>query len=129
MSTLKADTIQSTSGGAATLTKQHAAKAWVNFDGSASGAASADSFNESSMTDNGTGDHTFTMSNAMSNANYSSNVTGSNKSGAANHGITMINKSGAAPTTTALRVRGANLADNSSQDLEIICIAIHGDLA
>ena len=129
MSTLKADTIQSTGGGAATLTKQHAAKAWVNFDGSASGAASADSFNESSMTDNGTGDHTFTMSNAMSNANYSSNVTGSSKSGAANHGVAYINKSGAAPTATALRVRGASLADSSSQDLEIICIAIHGDLA
>ena len=32
MSTLKADTIQSTGGGAATLTKQSAAKAWVNFD-------------------------------------------------------------------------------------------------
>ena len=32
MSTLKADTIQSTGGGAATLTKQHAAKAWALFD-------------------------------------------------------------------------------------------------
>ena len=32
MSTLKADTIQSTSGGAATLTKQEAAKAWVNVN-------------------------------------------------------------------------------------------------
>ena len=31
MSTLKADTIQSTGGGAATLTKQSAAKAFVNF--------------------------------------------------------------------------------------------------
>ena len=30
MSTLKADTIQNTSGGAATLTKQVAAKMWVN---------------------------------------------------------------------------------------------------
>ena len=129
--TLKADTLtHSTAGSLATnYVVNGSAKAWVNFDGSASGAASADSFNESSMTDNGTGDHTFTMSNAMSNANYSSNVTGSNKSGAANHGMTMINKSQAAPTTTALRVRGANLADNSSQDLEIICIAIHGDLA
>ena len=109
--------------------QQGLAKAWVNFDGSASGAASADSFNQSSMTDNGTGDHTFTISNAMSNANYSSNVTGSNKSSAANHGVAYINKSGAAPTATALRVIGKNLADNSNQDLEIICVAINGDLA
>ena len=131
-SELRVNTLKDASGNNSVATSvvfNGTAKAWVNFDGSASGAASADSFNESSMTDNGTGDHTFTMSNAMSNANYSSNVTGSNKSGAANHGITMINKSQAAPTTTALRVRGANLADNSSQDLEIICIAIHGDRA
>ena len=33
MSTLKADTIQSTGGGAATLTKQHAAKAYCSIDG------------------------------------------------------------------------------------------------
>jgi hypothetical protein len=31
MSTLKADTIQSTGGGAATLTKQSAAKAWFEY--------------------------------------------------------------------------------------------------
>jgi hypothetical protein len=109
--------------------QQGLAKAWVNFDGSASGAASADSFNQSSMTDNGTGDHTFTISNAMSNANYSSNVTGSNKSSAANHGVAYIHKNGSAPTTTALRVIGKNLADASSVDLEIICVAINGDLA
>ena len=109
--------------------QQGLAKAWVNFDGSASGAASVDSFNESGMTDNGTGDHTFTMSNAMSNANYCSNVTGSNKSGSSNHGIAFINKSGAAPTTTALRVLGKNAADAQNQDLEIVCIQIAGDLA
>ena len=33
MSTLKADTIQSTGGGAATLTKQTAAKHFLSFDG------------------------------------------------------------------------------------------------
>jgi hypothetical protein len=54
MSTLKADTIQSTSGGAATLTKQHAAKAWVDYSGS--GTSYNASFNASSATDNSTGD-------------------------------------------------------------------------
>ena len=53
MSTLKADTIQSTSGGAATLTKQHAAKAWVNFNGTIHDYY--DSFNHSSLTDTWTG--------------------------------------------------------------------------
>ena len=45
-------------------------KVWVNFDGSASGAASRDSFNVSGMTDNGTGDYTTSFSNAMANTNY-----------------------------------------------------------
>ena len=52
MSTLKADTIQSTSGGAATLTKQQAAKVWVNFNGTGT-IATRDSFNQSSSTDHG----------------------------------------------------------------------------
>ena len=72
MSTLKADTIVAADGTSpVTLTKQSAAKAWVNFDGTASGAASRDSFNVSSMTDNSTGNHTVTNTNALSDSNYS----------------------------------------------------------
>ena len=55
MSTLKADTIQSTGGGAATLTKQSAAKAWFEYT-SITSTALAGSFNISGVTDNGTGD-------------------------------------------------------------------------
>ena len=46
------------------------AKAWINFDGTASGAASRDSFNVSGMTDNGTGDYTISINNDMANTNY-----------------------------------------------------------
>jgi len=46
-------------------------KAWVNFDGTASGAASRDSFNVSGMADNGTGNYTITINSDMSNVNYS----------------------------------------------------------
>jgi len=74
MSTLKADTIQSTGGGAATLTKQTAAKAWVNFDGTTSGLTIRDSLNNSSMTDHTTGDYTTTLANAMVNAGFSCNT-------------------------------------------------------
>ena len=45
-------------------------KVWVNFDGSASGAASNDSLNVSGMTDNGTGDYTTSFTNNISNTNY-----------------------------------------------------------
>ena len=67
MSTLQADTIQNTSGGAATLTKQSAAKNWVNC--SNSGVVN-DSFNTSSVTDSATGKYDVTVTNAMSNATY-----------------------------------------------------------
>ena len=40
-------------------------KVWVHFEGDASGAAAVDSFNLTSMTDNGTGDYTITFDNDM----------------------------------------------------------------
>ena len=70
MSTLKADTIQSTGGGAATLTKQSATKAWLNLNGTGTIAA-RDSFNISSITDTNTGKYAPVMTSAMSNTNYS----------------------------------------------------------
>jgi len=45
------------------------AKAWVNFDGTGV-VAIRDSFNVSSITDNGVGDYTVNFTNAMSNADY-----------------------------------------------------------
>ena len=82
MATLKTNTLTGTSTagsiavtgeGNSTTTnlQQGLAKTWVNFDGTASGAASRDSFNVSGMTDNGTGDYTISHSNDFANANYS----------------------------------------------------------
>ena len=64
-------TITSEGGSATMQLQQGVAKAWVNFDGTASGAASRSSFNVSSMTDNSTGNHTVTNTNALSDSNYS----------------------------------------------------------
>ena len=66
MSTLKADTIQSTSGGAATLTKQEAIKFLVNYD--AVNQTTDSSRNQSSLTDNGTGDFTSAFTSSFSGA-------------------------------------------------------------
>lgn len=52
------------------------AKAWVNFDGTGT-VAIRDSFNVSSITDNGAGDYTIAFTNAMANANYAMVGTGS----------------------------------------------------
>jgi hypothetical protein len=66
MSTLKADTIQNTSGGAATLTKQSAAKAFMHYDASTN--TIDDSLNISTVRDNATGDFDIVVTNNYGNA-------------------------------------------------------------
>ncbi len=56
------------------LTKQSAAKAWSKLNGTGT-ISLYDSFNISSVADNGTGDYTHTMTSAMANANYSHTFT------------------------------------------------------
>ena len=70
MSTLKADTIQNTSGGAATLTKQQAAKAHI-YSPTQSGSI-FDSLNVSSIDDDGTGQQGVNYTSSFSDANYTS---------------------------------------------------------
>ena len=75
MSTLKADTIQNTSGGAATLTKQSASKAFISFDGT--GTVSIDvSFNVSTLTDHGSAEYSITYTSNINTSNHP--ITGTN---------------------------------------------------
>ena len=73
MSTLKADTIQSTSGGAATLTKQEATKFWVTYD--AVNQATKGSLNQSSLTDETTGRFHSSFTNSFGSATDKCAVT------------------------------------------------------
>ena len=86
MSTLKADTIQSTGGGAATLTKQHAAKHHVNYD-AAAGATDA-SFNQSSLTDQRTGEFLSNFTNAFTGAQAKTCVMSTTNS--SNNGTSIV---------------------------------------
>lgn len=123
MSTFKVDTLQSTTGGAVTLTKQHAAKVWVNFNGTTSGTTIRDSFNVSATTDTASGNYDVTIASAMSNANYSyagiANGLGSSNS--------QVNGDGSL-TSTTIYLRTLNTADNY-QDSDGVYIVAHGDLA
>ena len=65
MSTSKVDTVQSTGGGAVTLTNQAAAK--VHLLGSNAGSP-FNALNVSSGVDNGTGDYTYNITNALSSS-------------------------------------------------------------
>ena len=66
MSEIRANTISDAAGtGPIALTKQSAAKAWVNANGS---AVLAESFNISGGVDNGTADCTYNLTSSMSSA-------------------------------------------------------------
>lgn len=69
MSTIKVDTLQTTSGAGL-----FPAKAWVNFNGSGVVAIRA-SGNMSSITDRGTGQYSLNTTVAFADANYSTNLT------------------------------------------------------
>ena len=78
MSTLKADTIQSTSGGASTLTAQQGVKAFANQD---NGTSLNKSFNVSSLTDNSTGRYELALTNAFTDANFGQMVCAGSSTG------------------------------------------------
>ncbi len=56
-------------------TENYKCRAWVNFNGTGTVAIRA-SGNVSSITDDGTGQYTVNMTNALSDTNYATNVTG-----------------------------------------------------
>ena len=93
------------------------AKVWVQFDGQASGAASRDSFNVGSMTDNGTGNYTVNFSNNMSNDDYASAGIGNTAS-----------VTSEAVATTGITLLSAN-SSGGLADVTIMATSILGDLA
>ena len=82
---IKADTLEHSTAGS--LDTQYvvngSAKAWVNFDGTASSITARDSFNVSSATDVSTGHYLVSLTNSMSNSNYSG--TSASQHSAARH--------------------------------------------
>ncbi len=68
MSTIKVDTVQSSGGGAVTLTSLFPPKAHVTFDGTTPQIDNSD--NVSSFVDDAVGAYTISFSNSFDNANY-----------------------------------------------------------
>ena len=130
MSTLKADTIQSTGGGAATLTKQSAAKVFVKLSGASQTISK--SFNISSRTDLAAGRTEITFTSAMDGVHFSKTSTADLDPSVGN-GLHAYGSDGqsssATPTSTKTRVDVLNYTDNNDGDCGYISITIHGDLA
>jgi hypothetical protein len=119
------------------LTKQSAAKAWVNMNGSGTPAA-RDSLNLSSITDHASGEYSINMSSAFANINYSNTASQSSNTNAAERAYTFIgmHQSGGsgtavvAPTTTVYRflVSGGTTI-GTNYDAVYIDVHTMGDLA
>jgi hypothetical protein len=127
MSTLKVDTIQSTGGGAATLTKQHASKAWINFN-QTSTQAIRDSFNISSITDAATGQTSpIAFTNSMSDANFS--PTHFNNANTGNNHTAFGNNFAGGCGGLATGSFGTSSYNTGYVDAELNYNSINGDLA
>jgi hypothetical protein len=99
-------------------------KAWVEYDGTASGATIGDSFNVSSTDDDGTGDYGVNFTNAMGNANYT--CTFGDGEGSSTSGLRFLIDAGSATSAQELYARNVS---NSAQDVDAASVVIHGDLA
>jgi hypothetical protein len=115
-------------GSATTSLQQGLAKSWVNFDGTASGAAARDSFNLSSMTDDGTGAYTITFSSSLANANFCVGGMGVHDSGSYVTGPFVDND--ATPiTTTRIKIDALQPNNLTNVDGAHLYVDTKGDLA
>jgi len=134
MSELRADTITGSDGTSpVTLTKQSAAKAWINFNGTGTITARG-SLNLSTLVDNGQGDYTVNFTNAFGAADYTVSGTASGNADAI-RGYTgfMAADANNAPTASALRTKfglgSTGSANGQLYDGVYNTILNHGDLA
>jgi hypothetical protein len=135
-SILKVDEMQGvTSAGDITITgegtatmrlQQGLAKAWCNLDGTGT-ASVRDSFNNASITDNGTGDYTTTMTTAMNTAFYVCNATAGQNSG--DQACASNNHASQQRTTTAIRTQVQRSTSDSALDVSVCEVNKMGDLA
>lgn len=103
---------------------QQCIKGWITFDGTSGSIGSgADSFNVSSVTDNGAGEYTINWSTAFGNANYA--VVGMSRRQSGTAGTVVNFDKDTPPTTSACKInclQGSSLVDES-----IISVIAIGD--
>jgi len=114
-------TVTSEGGSATQSLQQGLAKCWVNFNGQGTIAA-RDSFNLSSLDDNGTGDYGVNMSSVFSSANHSAHGTCDAIGNYSNVEINSVAASG----IDSMRCWNDNPA---TIDPSLVFATMHGDLA
>jgi hypothetical protein len=121
MSTLHCNTVETSSGGAVTLTDQIVPKARVTFNGTGT-IAVLDSFNVASIDDNGTGNYGVNVTNSFDNA-YHTPVSTCEAAG--NYSAAEINQIVAGGINS---MRTWN-NDNTTVDTPRVFVLMTGDLA
>tara|TARA_R100000697_G_scaffold61596_1_gene74489 strand:- start:31 stop:435 length:405 start_codon:yes stop_codon:yes gene_type:complete len=100
------------------------AKVWNNFDGTATGAASRDSFNVSGMTDDATGTATTSFTESMSDTNYFALTVGEDDSSNQGPSGEQITRA-----TGSIKFETRYQGNNTVYDLDNCNVILHGDLA
>ena len=124
-SQLNVDTIADKAGsGPVGLTKQHAAKVWVNYNSS---TTIRDSFGVSNLVDDGTGDYTANFSVTFNNSNFAVSIGGCN----GNASATTYHLSTFDYTTTSTEMQTFSVSASSvaRADRSMNNLSVHGDLA
>ena len=130
MSTIKVDTVQSSGGGAVTLTQQAAAKAIGTIDTDTDNSIDF-SFNIASYTDRATGSLYGNFTNNMGSATGYTVLGSPSPVAPGTMNTTNSNRSIICSADTAARFssNGFSDSDNSKQDLHCHSNAVYGDLA
>ena len=103
-------------------TGQQACKAWVNFNGTGT-VAIRESYNVSSITDNGTGDYTVNFTTAMADVNYCSLVTSTGNEGSSIDGYGNVRDTPANKLVGSVRVQ-AVIGTSTPYDTSNMNVAI-----
>lgn len=125
MSTVHCNTIQTSSGGPVTLTKQSASKAWINID--MINAVTNDSFNSSSITDVSAGLFRDHLSSSLANADYAVTTSAMDPTKTANGGTNRT--ADGTPSSASQFVMRASSYSNVAADVPSAAGVAHGDLA
>ena len=127
-----ADTLETGAGAdiATSYVVNGSAKAWINFNGKATGAVSTyarDSLNLSVTIDHGTGDYTLGFTSSMGNATYSHAGSSGGQSSTTNGAVYPYDQT-TARTSAVFRIitfnTGGTLVDGPNVDIHVM-----GDLA
>ena len=126
MSTLHTNTVETSSGGPVTLTKQDAFRFWINYNGDNNTVR--DSLNNSSVTDDGTGLYDFVYTNNFADTNYCRLMSVTRANSHASSEATCSGRKSSAVETNQFAYTATDAA-GTFKDIQIANGASIGDLA